>query len=169
MSETIILAIIGGLLVLSLIVFINMPAIRMYTLMEKINRGFDSIDDIELDLGSSGADWLEESRMRTMRLLFKRPEAMPAAKNVYKQVENLLGFWNTVLADNEFMYDFEDTERMFKISITNIERICKEYVNDQCSYDDFTKELKNKANTLSDFISNLSELADIRQRFGHAQ
>ena len=104
-----------------------------------------------------------------MRLLSKRPEAMPAAKDVYKQVENLLGFWNTVLANKEFMYDFDDTERIFKISIMNIERICKEYVNDQCSYSYFTKELKNKANTLSDFISNLSELADIRQRFGHAQ
>ena len=167
MSETVILFLIGVGLIVTLYIAVSYPTNVMKSLVNKVNQSLEKIQGEEECTASNV--WFEGAEYESMRALEKRPEAIHVARRAFDRLNNLLEVWRTDLAAQEVMCDFDDIERLFRISMANIKRICKEYAEDRRTFGSFTREIDCEVYHISELISNLSELADARRRFGYVQ
>ena len=144
-----------------LFLMLTIPSIKQKNCIrhvEAIFKSFEKESSEEEDDDSLPENWLEDIEKRTMRALSeaKRADAMPIVKATFRKSESLLAEWHKM---PDLVNNYGDTERVFKVAALNIERSCKDYIDNKSSFDNLRAELDKQIDGLRTIIGCLSDLA----------
>lgn len=145
---------------IALFLFLAIPSLKQNRRIKDVDNAFKNFEgeEAEDEDDSLPENWLEEIEARIMATLSqtKRVEVMPIVKARFSKIERLLLEWHKM---PELVNNYGDTERVFKVAVLNIERSCKEFADDECSFDELRKRLDKQVDGLKTIIKCLSDLA----------